>query len=144
MSRYIDADSAKAIYLSKSAGEQLDRVPTTDAQEIVHYADNKKRFGGVAIYSLFELSMSIDKEMFFKRMKERLLSQIANMVGENEFIAKFSIEKLDNRERFETIRKCQRADGQHTYRGDFISFEKLGEIVDNDCEKLVLNGYILK
>ena len=36
MSRYIDADSAKEIYLSKSAGEQLDRVPTADVQEVKH------------------------------------------------------------------------------------------------------------
>ena len=35
MSRYIDADNAK-IYLSKSAGEQLDRVPTADVQEVKH------------------------------------------------------------------------------------------------------------
>lgn len=36
MPRYIDADNAKEIYLSKSAGEQLDRVPTADVQEIRH------------------------------------------------------------------------------------------------------------
>jgi len=30
------ADNAKEIYLSKSAGEQLDRVPTADVQEIKH------------------------------------------------------------------------------------------------------------
>lgn len=36
MSRYVDADSAKKIYLSKSAGEQLDRVPTADVQEVKH------------------------------------------------------------------------------------------------------------
>lgn len=35
MSRLIDADNAK-IYLSKSAGEQLDRVPTADVQEVKH------------------------------------------------------------------------------------------------------------
>ena len=34
--RYIDADSAKAIYLSKSAGEQLDRVPTADVEKVRH------------------------------------------------------------------------------------------------------------
>jgi len=36
MPRYVDADSAKAIYLSKSAGKQLDRVPTADVQEVKH------------------------------------------------------------------------------------------------------------
>ena len=41
MSRYIDADIAKTIYLSKSAGEQLDRVPTADVQEVKHASYTK-------------------------------------------------------------------------------------------------------
>lgn len=43
MPRYVDADAAKAIYLSKSAGEQLDRVPTADVQKVRHGKWIKKR-----------------------------------------------------------------------------------------------------
>jgi len=43
MPRYIDADNAKEIYLSKSASEQLDRVPTADVQEVI-YCKNCKNY----------------------------------------------------------------------------------------------------
>lgn len=45
MPRYIDADIAKEIYLSKLAGEQLDRVPTADVQEVKHAHWIPKRLG---------------------------------------------------------------------------------------------------
>lgn len=54
MPRYIDADNAKEIYLSKSAGEQLDKVPTADVQEVKH---GKWIFNGV-LYKCSECNSS--------------------------------------------------------------------------------------
>lgn len=82
MPRYVDADSAKEIYLSKSAGEQLDRVPTADVQEVKHgkweYNEN-----GCISCSECKTSFAFRDEIWFKSDNKYCRNCGAKMDGDS-------------------------------------------------------------
>lgn len=90
MARYIDADSAKAIYLSKSAGEQLDRVPTADVAKVVRCKDCKNNNKG---YCKRFQSVFCENAYFVKVKPDDFCSSGAEMDGEGYAYGKYESEE---------------------------------------------------
>ena len=102
----------------------------------------QKHFKAVAIYGLDEKLCGMPFEVFVERYKNNFMVQLAEMAGFKQFTAQFYIEKLDFVEKLKMADKFQSSDLQRVFNGEFISPERLEKIVEKECRKLILEGYI--
>lgn len=105
--------------------------------------NSSKPLGGQSIYDSYLYEVGVDFENWVEVNKERLLASIANLVEDKVFYGKFDIETLNNKEIYEEIERHRRIDCQHTFKGEFISYEELTKIIKENCKKLVFRGYVI-
>ena len=103
-----------------------------------------KPLGGQSIYDSYLYEANVDFEDWVTVNKERLLASLATLVEDKVFYGKFDIESLNSKEIHEEIERHRRIDCQHTFKGEFISYEELTKIIKENCKKLVFGGYVVE
>lgn len=105
---------------------------------------NNKPIKGESIYDSYLLMCEFDFDEWVKNRRQSLLAQIADLVENKAFYGKFDIEPLNMAEVYTEVERHRRADCQHTFKGEFVSYEELVKIIQTNCKKLVFRGYIVE